>query len=367
MNNRLVVLMSNICVCDTCLLTTGSNYVSPYSFIIVCVNCNITLNPIVYSILSAIGTYVLLDYLQQRHDIATVVAGTIAPIVAPRAKIPGTGIIHSAMVDTSGNEQVTSAMITAFNSLAGKRLGAVYWTDHWFKTVSAFPLAQCSQIKAQGATPFIRMNADELKSTVVNCAAINSGKYDTQLKAYAAGARAFVSPICAEIGTEVNGKFLGFTAEGSAAYIKMVRKVVGIFRAGGATNVRWFFHGDFNDLSSKPSSWYPGDDVMDWVGSSFYGQSNGKGCMGSLATNYNGFAACSKTKPMCILEYGLGTVQDTQSTLAGIPTKYPRIKLLSYWHEKGSYDRRINKSPQNLAAYKQGIANPVYVSKYYDP
>ena len=90
-------------------------------------------NPVVYSVLSAIGTYLLLDYLQQRHDITTILAGTIAPIVSPRAKIPGTGIIHSAMVDPSGGEQANSSMITSFNSLAGKRLGAVYFTNIWGK------------------------------------------------------------------------------------------------------------------------------------------------------------------------------------------------------------------------------------------
>ena len=30
------------------------------------------------------------------------------------------------------------------------------------------------------------------------------------------------------------------------------------------------------------------------------------------------------------------------------------------------YDRRINSTPQNLAPYREGIANPVYSSKYND-
>jgi hypothetical protein len=45
---------------------------------------------------------------------------------------------------------------------------------------------------------------------------------------------------------------------------------------------------------------------------------------------------------------------------------------LQVWNEhvigdpEEPYDRRINSTPQNLAAYREGISNPAYSSKYFD-
>ena len=200
--------------------------------------------------------------------------------------------------------------------------------------------------------------------SVHTCAQINSGSFDTQLKQYAANAKAVGTPLGIEFGTELGGKFLPFAKEGPAPYKQAFRKIVGIFRAIGANNCRFFFHGDYNGPGA--GTYYPGDDVVDWIGSSFYGDSNGKGCIGSIALKYAEWSATSKTKPLAVLEWSRGQASDTTNTLAGLP-RYPRIKLTSIWAEKGHTDRRINSNPANLTAYKTGIASPVYVSKFYDP
>jgi hypothetical protein len=282
---------------------------------------------------------------------------------------PSTGIIHGAMTDISGNENLSDSGIKSFNSLAKKPIGIAYFTHHWFKKVEPFPQTQCDIAKANSCVPFIRMNADMLQSTVVNCAAINSGKHDSELQAYAQAAKAWGGTILAEIGTEVNGNFLAFSGEGSAAYKTMARKVITMFKQI-APNVRWVFHGDYNDLSSHPEQWYPGDDLFDWIGSSFYGQSNGKGCIGSLEQNNNqnyNVMANTGNKPLAILEWGIANPTDITNTMTGLPQKFPRIKMLLYWNEQGSFDRRINKTQQSLTAYQQGISSSNYTSTYYDP
>lgn len=86
---------------------------------------------------------------------------------------------------------------------------------------------------------------------------------------------------------------------------------------------------------------------------------------------YNQFVSISKTAKLGIFEWGYGNATDTAKTLAEIPVKYPRIKLLQIWNEhvvgdpEEPYDRRINSTPDNLAAYRGGIANLVYVSTYH--
>jgi hypothetical protein len=54
--------------------------------------------------------------------------------------------------------------------------------------------------------------------------------------------------------------------------------------------------------------------------------------------------------------------------------KFSRIKLLQVWNEGVVAghpedlvpDGRINASSENLKAYRDGIANPAYVSVYHD-
>jgi hypothetical protein len=280
------------------------------------------------------------------------------------------GIIYGAMTDISGNERLSEQMIKDFNALASKNIAVAYFTHHWKNKVEPFPQSMCDAAHNQGAVPYIRMNAYEAKTTRVTCASINSGQHDSEIEAYAQAAKAWNNGgfIFAEIGTEVNGSFLAFSKEGSAAYKQMARKVIELFRAQGATNVHFCFHGDFNDPSSNPGDWYPGDDLFDFIGSSFYGQSSGKGCIGSLEQKHDGKTyydiwSTTGSKPLAILEWGLGTEPDTTNTLTGIPTKYSRIGMMLYWNEKGDYDRRINKSPVNLQAFQKGIANPAYLDK----
>ena len=285
-----------------------------------------------------------------------------APTPAPTTEKQ---IIIGAMTDTSGNENLSDSGIKSFNSLAKKPIGIAYFTHHWFKTVEAFPKAQCDIAKANNAIPFIRMNADEIKSSVVTCSAINSGKYDNELKAYAEAAKSWGGTIYAELGTEVNGNFLAFSNEGSDAYKTMARKVITMFKSI-APNVKFIFHGDYNDLGSHPEQWYAGDDLFEMIGTSMYGQSNGKGCIGSMEANNNAaYTTMQRTgkKPLAILEWGLGTVDDITNTLRDLPVKFPDVKMLLYWNEKGDYDRRIDKTPESLVAYQKGIANTVYVSE----
>ena len=286
------------------------------------------------------------------------------------------GIIYGAMTDITGNENLSDDGIASFNSLSKKPIAIAYFTHHWENKVEPFPKKQCDIAKAHNAIPFIRMNADEIpskdnnwKGTKVDCASILSGKYDTSLQSYAQAAKDWAGTILAEIGTEVNAKFLGFSGEGPDIYKKMARKVITLFKQI-APNVKWVFHGDYNALDKDPKQWYPGDDLYDWIGTSMYGQDNKKGCIGSMEANGNAaYNTMLNTgnKPLCILEWGLGTEPDTSNTMNGLPAKFPKVKMLLYWNEKGSYDRRIDKSPDNLSAFQECIASDAYTSTYYTP
>ncbi len=287
-----------------------------------------------------------------------------------------TGIIQGAMVDESGNEDANATLVNAFNNLAGKKIGVAYFSDNWFHGIH-FPLDKCISIRTTGAVPFIRIQnwirqGDKLSDagpyTHKN---IIAGIFDTELRTYAQAAKSFGTKLLIEYGPEVNTNSFPWSKEGPGPYKAAYRHIVNLFREEGATNVKWAFHVDATD-NNNGYKWYPGDDIIEWVGTSCYGDYDKRGCAGSLKEVYAQFAAISKTAKLGIFEWGYGNATDTARTLAEIPIKYPRIKLLQVWNEHvigdpgEPYDRRINSSPQNLAAYREGIATPAYISTYYD-
>lgn len=285
-------------------------------------------------------------------------------------------IIQGAMTDESGNEDGNAYLVNRFNDLAGKKIGVVYFSNNWFHGIR-FPLDKCISIRSTGAVPFIRIQnwirqGDKLSDagpyTHKN---IIAGKFDAELRAYAKLAKSFGTKLLIEYGVEVNTNSFPWGKEGPGPYKAAYRHIVDLFREEGATNVGWAFHIDATD-NNNGYKWYPGDDIIEWVGTTCYGDYDRKGCAGSLKDFYNQFAAISKTAKLGIFEWGYGNATDTARTLAEIPIIYPRIKLLQVWNEhvigdpEEPYDRRINSTPQNLAAYRDGIANPVYSSRYYD-
>ena len=286
------------------------------------------------------------------------------------------GIILGAMTDESGNEDGNAYLVNKFNNLAGKKIGVAYFSDNWFHGIH-FPLDKCISIRTTGAVPFIRIQnwvrqGDKLSDagpyTQKN---ILAGKFDAELRDYAKSAKSFGTKLLIEYGVEVNTNSFPWSQEGPGPYKAAYRHIVNLFREVGATNVGWAFHIDATD-NNNGFKWYPGDDIIEWVGTTCYGDYDHKGCAGSLKDFYNRFAAISKTAKLGIFEWGYGNATDTGRTLAEIPIKYPRIKLLQVWNEhvigdpEEPYDRRINSTPQNLAAYREGISNSAYSSKYND-
>jgi Glycosyl hydrolase family 26 len=292
------------------------------------------------------------------------------------------GIIQGAMTDPSGNEDGNADLVNSFNNLAGKKIGVAYFSDNWFQGIH-FPLDKCVSIRTTGVVPFIRIQnwireGDKLSDagpyTHKNIAA---GMFDTALRDYAQAAKSFGTTLLIEYGVEINGNWFPWSQEGPRPYKVAYRHIVNLFREEGATNVRWAFHVDATD-NDNGFKWYPGDDIIDWVGTSCYGASGygQQGCITELNRIYDNFSTISKTKPLGIFEWGIGDPADTANVLHTIATdpKFSRIKLLQVWNEgvvPGHPedlvpDGRINATPENLKAYRNGIDNPAYVSVYHD-
>jgi hypothetical protein len=302
------------------------------------------------------------------------------PAPPPPPPTHSNGIIHGAMTDEAGHEDGNANLVNAFNNLAGKKIGVAFFSDNWFNGIH-FPLDKCISIRTTGAVPFIRIQNWVREGDTLSDAGpythknIIAGMFDAQLRAYAQAAKSFGTTLIIEYGVEVNGNWFPWSQEGPEPYKAAYRHIVNLFKEQGVTNVKWGFHVDATD-NNNGYKWYPGDDIIDWIGTSCYGAESKKGCIRTLQNTYDSFASISTTKPLGIFEWGIGDATDTINTLHALATdpRYSRIKLLQVWNEgvvpghpeDKVPDGRINVTPQNLQAYRQGIANQAYVSTYHD-
>jgi len=308
---------------------------------------------------------------------------------------PPSGIYHAAFPDFGGSEdQVTSARLAAFTTLAGKPLAWAYFSQNWMDGIK-FPAASVQTIRASGSVPFIRMMPRSTwneggPDPVYTLQNILDGRFDADLAQWARDARDTQAPLMVEFGTEVNGDWFPWNgrwnggASGPALFQATYRHIIDIFRAQSANNITWVFHVDAQPSPERQwntmAAYYPGDDYIAWIGVSVYGAQepadDWQTFTGVLDSAYAELTAISPAKPLALLEFGVtegvpghdkaAWISDALAALGS--GRYPRISAISYWHEKWRNDNgsvsnlRIDSSPAALAAYRQGVARPVFVT-----
>jgi glycosyl hydrolase family 26 len=319
------------------------------------------------------------------------------------------GVYTSAYPDfTDTEDHVTAESITKFQTLTGKLVVWVYFSNNWFDGIR-FPAEAVQTIHDLGLIPFIRLMprssddeyVEEPMYTVEN---ILAGQFDDNLRQWAREARDTHIPLLVEFGTEVNGEWFPWNgvyhganetdgygdptqADGPERFRDVYRHVVTLFREEGADNLTWFYH--VNGDSQPEEDWnsmaayYPGDDYVDWIGVSVYGALNPGDewteFTDSMDIAYPELAAISPNKPLALLEFGVvadPTIGDKAEWIraaldAVAARRYPRIKAVSYWNEEwenedGSISNlRLDSSPEVTATYRDIIASPFFVAQPY--
>lgn len=286
-----------------------------------------------------------------------------------------TGIWHSAMVDESGYERVTQKDIVGFENNANKKLALIVFSNDWYDGI-LFPKGMINAVKQSGSIPIVRMGVWKTNGNNITDAGpytmsnIYNGEFDDLLRKWANEAKATDVPILVDFGYEANNNQFPWSKQGPLMYIDAYRHLVTIFREQNASNVFFVYHPDLGSNPDDMKKWYPGDDYMDWILVSAYGEDDKIGALGVLNKSYSKLEALSTSKPLGIEEWGIGSPKDTKDTLAGLKNpKFQRIKILSIWNEGPveGIDRRIEQSPQMLNAYREGIKDPFYLSKNFDP
>lgn len=320
--------------------------------------------------------------------------------------VPEHGVYVGAYLSRGDTEdQITPAMLCDFETLVGRRQAIIAFSSFWGE--KTFPEAQVGMIRAYGAVPLIywspwgppyRQNESQPEYALDR---ILEGHFDAYVRDWATRARATHLPLLVAFGLEANGDWFpwggphhggGQTQEfgqskkpdGPERYVAAYRHVVALARAAGARNIAWVYHAQNFSWPVAPwntiAAYYPGDDVVDWLGLSVYGkQSNKEGWLTFdtvMKMPYGEIVRLHPNKPVMLAEWGVGEFPREGSkavffdeAFAAMTKKYPRLRAAIYWHERWQNadetwsNLRVDSSPKSLAAFRRGMRLPFWIDR----
>jgi hypothetical protein len=231
----------------------------------------------------------------------------------------------------------------------------------------------------RGAVPMITWEPMSYAGRTYPMRLIQRGRFDQYIRESARAAARWGHPILVRFAHEMNGTWYPWSrgVEGNNSYrLKAVwRRVVGIFRTQGATNVQWVWAPNVNTGGDFPfRDLYPGDRWVDWVGFDGFNWAQ-RGAWSSFTeivdNTYEELAKIS-SRPMIVAETGSNeSGGDKAAWIASalrreIPS-FGRIRavvwfddVISEGEEEGALDARVNSSRDSLRAFRSAIASPVY-------
>jgi len=270
--------------------------------------------------------------------------------------------------------------VLGYEAACGKRVTWVYFSNNWYES-RAFPVAIAKWIRAHGAVPYIRLmlRSEDHKpgkaERTFSMDAIIDGNFDEDFRAWARSAKEFGTPILVEYGTEMNGHWFGWNgkyhggarmdgfgdprkADGPERFVAAWRHIVKAMRSEGATNLLWVWHPDAKDNPdvawNRFENYYPGDDVVDWVGFSCYGYHtpmdkwDPESFRQLLDPAYGRLRKLAPNKPVIVAEFGQTSGNSRQSAAEWaaqalddlLGNRWPRVIGFSWWNERWQNDSK---------------------------
>ncbi|HSI86473.1 MAG: glycoside hydrolase family 26 protein [Candidatus Methylacidiphilales bacterium] len=232
--------------------------------------------------------------------------------------------------------------------------------------------------------PFLKLYTGDWKpgGPFLTADDILSGKEDWRWIRIAELSKEFGKPYMLSINHEMNGDWFQYSelykgknpAGWTAEKFKLVwRHIHKILRENGAAQVVFAWcpgavgrkFGKYDSMNSY-KAYYPGDDVVDWVGASFYNDVNHY-ALDNLAATY-------PNKPIVLAEWGTepkrgdwyvpkpypGDAEHLRRTFEFMK-RYPNMKAITYFYWGKDVD--IERVPEQIEIYRKGIADPVYLNR----
>lgn len=257
--------------------------------------------------------------------------------------------------------------------------GAAYTSLTWdsFNPDSPDARRECGEVPFLLARPWplvlnlaLWLGKDELEP-------IARGEFDPALERLARGIAAAARPVYLRPGYEFDHPGHAFPP---AAFIAAWRRIVAVVRAG-ASNVAFVWHSFAwrpTHEERDPLDWWPGDDLVDWVGVSIFTPA-------PQQLNAERMVAIAREngKPVTVCECS-GTRHDARGAIGGAAlwdawyapffaflTAHPEVRAFSIinydwdsspgWKKLGWGDARINADPELLRRWRDRMRGPEFL------
>jgi hypothetical protein len=315
----------------------------------------------------------------------------LGAIGAAGATMAGMAVFRSGGADATPNGSVALGAfapslpwsfrdIDDFSSLVGSKPAIVHWFQDW---VMDFDPAHMDAAISRGGMPLVTWEPwefgaglDPLDQPKYTLKKILDGKHDAYVSSWARAAAAWGKPFFLRFAHEMNGDWTtwspGVNGNTAREFVTAWKRVHGIFRQEGATNVRWVWSPVAKYEGSVPYKHvYPGDAYVHWFGISGYNWGNTRewsrwqSFSEIFGVSYATVTRMAR-KPVMIPEVGCAEQGGDKAAwirhayLEEIPEKFPRIKAVVWFDTDKENDWRVNSSSEALSAYKEVARNPIY-------
>ncbi|HBY97446.1 MAG: glycosyl hydrolase [Ardenticatenaceae bacterium] len=282
--------------------------------------------------------------------------------------------------------------ISYFEQQAGRELGYLWYYQAWDNGFDPYLPQRLERLSTPPVImitwePFLSPNKARPAENLQN---IVDGVYDDYIRQFARGIKSRPKEIyLIRFGHEMNlaetpwGGAQSYNGNDPSRYVKAYRRIRQIFREEGVTNTQFVWSPNVKSWPPDPwnhwSNYYPGDDVVDWIGVSAFNWGTGSihggwtsfnDLLGSFLTE----VSCRYAKPVMLAE--IGSVNERKpewlnGMFQTLSSNYPNVRALSFYNVyatdyPGKPDFRVimNRSrplPLDAAvtdAYRRGIADP---------
>jgi hypothetical protein len=226
--------------------------------------------------------YEMLRRIDSRTHWIVVIVATLAMIATAESAAASTRRATLAFgVHLPGAPEEGTTSLSQLELALGRRISIVNWYEQWGSDESAANLAWLDAVGASGRVPLLTWEpwappAGNVPTAGVtsdqpafSLSAIADGRYDTYVSSFARTLAAWGRPVYLRPMHEMNGTWYpwGGTVNGNSPeeFRKAWRHLHDLFVQAGATNVRWVFCVNADDVpaSNRFERYYPGTPYVD--------------------------------------------------------------------------------------------------------
>jgi Glycosyl hydrolase family 26 len=305
----------------------------------------------------------------RRHAWATAAVLTLLLAVAATLPVAGAGARsrHTIALGAYVGSADHPGRLRRYSRAVGRDplIAATY--KQW--RLSPFPPSELRPIWRGGAVPLVTWEPWTYREKPFPLGKIAAGRYDGYLRSAALAARRWGHPILLRFAHEMNGNWYPWGRRSPRTYKAAWRHIVRIFRANGASNVKWVWT-PYEDSGGRFPfrAYYPGDSWVDWVGLDGFNWGGRRGwhSFGEIFGHSLHVLSRLSSRPAMIAETGSSEIGGSKRRWVrrALTRELPRLRQVRalVWFSRpfNGIDMRVDSSSGALRALRRAIRLPVY-------